>query len=573
MIIKKITFRNILSYGNNDNVFEFGDGFNWQTIGIIGKNGRGKSSIMDTIFYALFDEPYRDIKKSSLINRENKGGLYVKIEFIANGCDYIIERGMSPKLIRITKNGKEENLDAHSKDIQKYIETQILGINSKLFGLLFMIGLGVFSSFFKTGIAERRAVFEFIVGINILSLMLKKVNKNNKELKEKIEKIKQKIEKHVEIRDMLRKQIEDIEKLKDNIGFDNEIKELNKKLDKNSKELAKINIKEFEEKSNNIEKEINRLEEARDKWKDELKSNKIIREQHKKIYEFFEKHDLCPTCEQSITPEYKKKKIEKLNKEIVTLDKTITTLDKKVNENNEKIENLENEDEKISTEESKYKTIKQEIDNINKDIKKFQEKNKKNDDDSEKLRKEIEEKIIEKKKEIKTLAKDGNDISQKLEMNEIFVKLLGDDGIKKYVYQILLKKVNSYVNDYVSEFNFDYKLQLDSELNETFYRRKGETVSYNSFSNGEKLVVDFSFIFGLLKFMEEFYGFKINILFFDEILDTSLDIDNKQFLLENLKKINKNIVIISHDYNLSSYFNECYLLEKEDGFSVVKKFS
>jgi len=42
MILERITFRNLLSYGNIDTTFEFGDIYNYKTIGIIGNNGNGK---------------------------------------------------------------------------------------------------------------------------------------------------------------------------------------------------------------------------------------------------------------------------------------------------------------------------------------------------------------------------------------------------------------------------------------------------------------------------------------------------------------------------------------------------
>jgi DNA repair exonuclease SbcCD ATPase subunit len=182
MILERITFRNILSYGNNNTTFEFGDIYNYKTIGIIGKNGNGKTSIFDALFYAFFNKPYRKINLTDLINRENGRDLYVAVEFKANGHQYKIERGMTTataksKMIKIWVDGKEENLDAHSKDIQRYIETQIIGVNEKIFRLIFMIGLGSFTSFFEHSLPERRAILEFIVGINVLSVMLKKVKK------------------------------------------------------------------------------------------------------------------------------------------------------------------------------------------------------------------------------------------------------------------------------------------------------------------------------------------------------------------------------------------------------------
>ena len=69
LILKKIRCKNILSYG--ENFVEFIIDKSNSTL-INGKNGEGKSSIIDFITFGLYGKPFRDIKKDLLINNINK---------------------------------------------------------------------------------------------------------------------------------------------------------------------------------------------------------------------------------------------------------------------------------------------------------------------------------------------------------------------------------------------------------------------------------------------------------------------------------------------------------------------
>lgn len=573
MILKKITFRNILSYGNNDTVFEFGDIYNHETIGIIGKNGNGKTSIFDALFYGLYNKPYRKVNLSDLVNRDNNSDMYVSVEFVANGHEYMIERGMSSKakskLIKIWVDGKEENLDAHSKDIQKYIETQIIGVNEKIFRLIFMIGLGSFASFFEHSLPERRAILEFIVGINVLSVMLKKIKKIHSTDTANYEKLKLKVEQLIETRDLYKQKITDMESIQKTTDYTKDIKKLEREINIITKELEKINKDELEKDIKNIQIEINKIEKDLKEWISELKENEVFLKQNIELISFFDENDVCPTCTQSITDGFKKEKVENLKHENNDLIKENKKINSKIEEFNITKEKEEKKISDLDDKIFKLKELQRDLKHNNENYVTYKEKQRQITEDSDRIISDIQTKLTEKRLEIKKIVKDGKNIARSLEVNGVIVEILGDNGIKKYIYDIILRQINKYINEYICEFNFNKKLKIKSDLSEMFYHRIGDNIQYASFSNGEKLIVNFSFIFGMLRFIEEFYGFKSNFLFFDEILDTSLDVDNKTFLLDNLKKFDKNIIIISHDFTLSSLFNRCYVVTKEDDFSTI----
>ena len=80
MIIKTIELENFKSHVNTQVDFDTGISI------IMGDNGAGKSSILESISFALFKE-YASKKMDKLINND-KNKMLVTVEFIANGRTY-----------------------------------------------------------------------------------------------------------------------------------------------------------------------------------------------------------------------------------------------------------------------------------------------------------------------------------------------------------------------------------------------------------------------------------------------------------------------------------------------------
>ena len=107
MLISEITIKNFKSFGNNEQVLKLNTEHG-QLILLAGRNGNGKSSILETVEYLLYGKVKSKTKKwsklSNLPNRIN-GELMCKIKFISNNTDILIERGMSPNVLKIHENG------------------------------------------------------------------------------------------------------------------------------------------------------------------------------------------------------------------------------------------------------------------------------------------------------------------------------------------------------------------------------------------------------------------------------------------------------------------------------------
>ena len=86
--LKKFEFSNFFSYGEN-NVIQFDKYYG--LVGICGANRSGKSSIVDSILFMLYDRTSKTNKAINILNNE-KNDLYGRLQILLNNKLYVIEK-------------------------------------------------------------------------------------------------------------------------------------------------------------------------------------------------------------------------------------------------------------------------------------------------------------------------------------------------------------------------------------------------------------------------------------------------------------------------------------------------
>ena len=564
MKIHKLRFKNLNSFGNNWAEIDFNAKANTRVIGIVGGIGQGKSSIFDAIFFTLYGAPFRKVTKGSIINRTNNGGLESELYFNNNGSEWVIRRGMKPHFVEIIKDGEFLPLDSHVLVTQKFIEKQVIGLNQKIFMQMFMLSMGNFKSFFTLTIWERRQIFEEIVRISVLSEMLVKIKAKEKVFEQKIAMTE------VEIR-VIQEKI---------TSFEIQIQKINQlsiekldtlEIEKNSNTLEKVNIEkelklldleEKKKKKNEYVEEYNKI-----KWMIESLDKKL--EENLDTIDFYENNDICPECKQNIDIQLKNKKLleskeskDKFEKELKEyFEKATTDLEPKI----EGIEKDIKEGKKIK---AKLETFETTLKVIDEKIADFSN----NKNSNEQIKESITLEIENTKKDKSDKEQKKVDLLEQISVNNVFKFILSDDGFKKYVYQYFIPILNYYMNENLSHFNFNRNFKLDGNLQETFWQFEGENIPFETFSNGEKQIIEMSFVFALQRFLQKVYDFKLNLTFADELFDSSLDFDTIELIINFLhQEFSSKVVIISHNAELKSFFDELFFVRKTNGFSEIIK--
>jgi len=531
------------------------------------------STLQEALFYALFGKPFAKVKLGSLINSINQKNLEVQIEFKRSGKDYKIIRGIKPNIFEIYENGELIKEMANVKDYQEFLETKILKFNELTYRQLVSIiaNLSTSKNFVDLSSKEKEALLENVLDVSIfseLNKILKEVLKDyetklkflendlsNKKLllnseKDKIKRLKEEAEKFKKTKD------EQINYFKNEIELlktkNNEIKEF--LLQNKSIKEELLNIKNIK---TNLEKQLSYLQKQYNMIVSELK------------YISKAKNDFV-TCKKCGTKNYISIDEEKLDTE-EELKNHYKELQKSIQDAKDKLEKANLKFQEIQ---KKIVEIKKEKENFDKNSDKmiyFQNKikeieNYKVQEINEDILKELEDEIAKLSKEKETLLVDKSNYFKLAEM--IF-----KSNIKEELIKMQIKDLNIFIEYFLNKFELNYKINIQENL-KVQVSGIDKSSEFYSLSNGEKTRVNFALLFAFLKLIEEKNGIKLNILFLDEALDSSLDYTGREKLLEIIQEFSeqKDIIIISHSQDIieKEIFNRVFEVKKEKFSKIIK---
>jgi len=566
---KKLKWKNFLSTGNYYQEIFLNKSSN--TL-IVGTNGSGKSTMLDALCFVLFGKAFRNINKPQLVNSINLKDCLVECEFSIGKKEYRIVRGIKPTVFEIYCNNELLNQDAAIRDYQDYLEKFILKLNYKSFTQIVILGSASFVPFMQLSAADRRAIIEDLLDIQIFSTM-NTVLKDKVQLnKENVSSNKQSIEMKSATIDL---QQSHIDKLKQNdeeyiIRYEKEIK------------VHEDNIEKINANTSILTAEINAvMEEISDKinLENNLKSVTKIESQienniskFKKDIVFFQNNDNCPTCRQDIQSEFKNQQIESLDKKVTEsqqglskLESNILEFQNKLNKIYEKQKTLQGLQINVATNATSIQETKKFIDKLSKQIDELRKNKTGLESEITKLN-EIKQQLVVLEEERKTL------IDEKSYLDAASV-LLKDTGIKTKIIKQYLPIINKVVNKYLASFDFFVNFNLDESFKETIKSRHRDEFSYASFSEGEKQRIDMALMLTWRTIAKLKNSTNTNILILDEVFDSSLDTNGTEYLMNILHLLEDvNLFVISHKGDiLQDKFRSIIKFEKVNNFSRISK--
>lgn len=555
-----------MSYGNSFTEIDFTS--HKMTI-ISGKNGSGKTCMLEALSFALFGIPYRNINKPNLINSVNGKELLTEIEFQIGKKNYLVKRGIKPTIFEIYVDGTLVDQDSKSKDYQKYLEQNILKLNYKSFTQLVMLGSSDFIPFMLLPAQERREVIEELLDIRVFSrmnLVLKEkislVKEKNKSLTNEIEIVSNKIKLQKDHISKLKSYSQEIvdANMKEIVEYETLISNLNKNLEslKSLKSEKSLSIKDCEDVKNKY------ADAKKAEMKIQLKISKL-----NSSIKFYKENGTCTTCNQQISDDFKHSCIEQNLQELEITKQTEVKLKSLI----EKLQNNLNQIEKINSEilnlDIQIMDSYTQIEGAEKYILKLKNINQTkgnavSEEDSNLL------KTSEKELEDLQHQKDEN-ISQ-LDYYDVCSELLKDNGIKTKIIKQYLPLMNKYINRYLNGMDFFVNFNLDENFKEVIKSRHRDEFQYESFSQGEKFRIDMSLLLTWREISRKRNSTSTNILIMDEVFDSSLDGTGTEEFLRLLTNLSKkvHIFVISHKPDVISHkFDRHLKAEKKNNFSTL----
>jgi len=186
MIIKRIDFRNINSFGHKLQTIEFPDV--GQLILISGSNGNGKSTIKQVIELSLFarvqGKSGKKLALSKLPNRRNKS-LYTSICFENdNGDEIVIKRYIEPTKAEIYVNN--EPFTEKYKVMNELEREKFIGFSYEVFKSFISLNINDFKNFISLKLEDKRNLLNKLFNLDELDKYFSIVSDldklNNKEI-------------------------------------------------------------------------------------------------------------------------------------------------------------------------------------------------------------------------------------------------------------------------------------------------------------------------------------------------------------------------------------------------------
>ncbi|NWO18349.1 chromosome segregation protein SMC [Leptotrichia sp. oral taxon 223] len=278
MYLKALELTGFKSFANRT-VVEFDNGIT----SIVGPNGSGKSNILDAILWVLGEQSYKNIraKESSDIifsggkNKKPKSMAEVSL-IIDNGNRYLDVDFSEVKITRrIFKTGENEYLINNKKSRLKDIHNLFMdtGIGKQAYSI---IGQGRVERIIGSSPKELKEIIEEAAGVKRAKIEKEDSEKKLQDLKNEIEKIDY-VEKDLKLR---------VDYLKDEQAKARLFKEYTKKIDVQRFMVLEYNVNEksslkyeYEEKSQEIQEELEKSEKNFSEKQVELQRTNEIREE------------------------------------------------------------------------------------------------------------------------------------------------------------------------------------------------------------------------------------------------------------------------------------------------------
>ena len=587
---KKVTIVNFLSVGEEPVSVEFTKGLHV----ITGKNkdkpdrrnAIGKSTIADSIYFAIFGETLREIKKDLIPNNLTNGKTHVELDFEVttnNGTnEYKIIRNLSPSKAFIFKDGIDKTRDSIS-NTTKYI-AQILSASQAIFQNCVIMTVNNAVPFMAKNKIEKRKFIEDIFGMEVFSTMLTTLRNEYNEIKRehdteltKLDEVSKSLKNYSNQKDKLLQKRKDKKELYQSRQANNK-KEL-EKLVEEIQNYEEINVENIQ---NSIDSLNERLEDCETKMSDDISQIssekakvKYKKEQYKKIGT---DEEICPVCLRSIEEhdqdlilkEKEKLKssielmvesiasclenLDELKKRKVKILSAITACHNKIAEAKVTLQKRKGTKERVSQLEEWLDELKIDLEAV------------------ESTETDFDNLIVDTKKRFDSLENTVKEYRDQISTLDIVKFVVSEEGVKSYIVNKLLELLNGKLLHYLKRLDSNSICIFNEYFEEEILNEKNKICSYFNFSGAERKSIDLACLFTFSDIRRLQGGVQYNIAIYDELFDSSFDEKGIELITEILRdrveELDECSIVISHrKESIKAVTGDVIYLEKEKGIT------
>ena len=588
---QRVSIKNFLSVGEEPVVVDFNTGLNIITGSnkdkVDRRNGVGKSTVADSIYFAIYGDTLRPVKKDHIINNITQRNCIVELEFEVN-CDgvlsqYKIIRQLAPSKCHLTCDGKDITRDSIANTTEHIMS--LLNTTSEVFQNCVIMTVNNAIPFMAKKKLEKRKFIEGIFNLQVFSNMLTTVRG---EYNTVVKDLDIECAKYEEISNTLAAYAEQKQANENEYNRSNE--KLNARLEHNKESVLKLQDKLDKVKDINIDDVkdiISQLDVASQKLDNSLQSIiaknaklkalvEVKKHEHSKIES---EHSTCPVCLSKLNDDHKKF----IHEEKLKLENNIKTLTEESKQHSAKQEELTDAKYKLKAAKKKQTTkltdshlVKEQRKNILQQLEQLETQAKDIIDDIKSLKRSdntFDKYINETNNRLEKTQKIIDDIKKEISKLDIIKFIVSEEGVKSYIVRKILQLFNAKLSHYLKKMDSNCICVFNEYFEEEIVDEKGKLCSYFNFSGAERKNIDLACLFAFMDIRRLQGDVAFNFSMYDELFDSSLDERGVELVIDILKdrieSHNECVMVISHRKESTKLATgEIIFLEKQNGVTV-----
>jgi DNA repair exonuclease SbcCD ATPase subunit len=587
---KKLSIVNFLSVGKEPVTIHFEQGINIIT-GINKdmadrRNGVGKSTIADALYFAIFGTTIRELKKDFISNSITNATCAVELEFDVVSYDatkcYRVVRTLSPSKCYLFEDDVDVTRDSIANTSQ-YI-CDIVEASPSIFQNCVIMTLNGTIPFMAQSKVDKRKFIESIFNLQVFSKMLSHVrddyNDNKKLYDLELFKLNETQSNLTKFENQKQSILTDRASKLSNLQASIDSKQNEKQqLEQQLQAIVPIDVDKINATIEALNKGCDKCQEIIDEMIQKTAVAEIqIKNLAAKKNAIGTDEDVCPKCLKPLEcndHEHLEKEKQSLQEQIESLQQQLNVDKNKLSDAKSKKEEIKKLITKNNQKLTQHEQNERSKNDINRKIDVIDEHLKTVDEYANTLKcttTEVDDVIVDSKDKLQKIEKQVAGQLENVNLLNTMKVIVSEEGVKAYIIKKILAILNNKLQHYLNRIGFNCTCKFNELFEEEIYNDKGKACSYFNFSGAERKSIDLACLFAFIDIRRMQGNVAYNVVFYDELLDTSLDDKGVELvhdiIADRAKKFNECAYIITHRKE-SAFFatSKVIHLEKHNGIT------